>query len=70
MYTFIHNNIYITKNDMLLKNVLHYFCIFGCAESSLLLASFLWLQPAGGHYLIAVLGLLIAMASLVEEYRL
>ena len=44
-----------------------YLFIFGCVGSSLLRAGFLWLQQAG---VVAVCGLLTAVASLVAEHGL
>ena len=41
--------------------------LFVCTGSSLLLEGFLWLWVSAGCFLVAVLGLLIGVASLVEH---
>ena len=44
--------------------------IFGCAGSSLLREGFLCLWQVGAYSLVAVLGILIAVASPVGQHRL
>ena len=46
-----------------------YLYIFGCAGSSLL-CRFSLVEESWGYFLVAVLGLLIAVASLVAEHGL
>ena len=44
--------------------------IFGCAGSSLLHGDFFLVAKSGGYSLVAVRGILIAVAPLVAEHRL
>ena len=53
----------------IIKKNFMYLSLFVCTGSSLLLAGFLWLWASAGCSLVAVLGLLIAMASFVVEHR-